>query len=392
MPTTDPLFIAMVSKVAGGDLPGAAAIAANSKYFANYLARRLAFQMQNPSLDASVVTDSDATAYLIAHFVGAQGVAPSISTIWSENATYLVNTATSGSEMPTHAASLSATQLADMDWSSMLMQTPGQTAQNADGSGAIAIPVKHVGGYITLSDRPGDNSFAMFGATLGTNLRMIEGIWEISTGLTLADVESTAAVAADAPRFVPEDNVNFFHGQGQAACLSCHGGGMSSLYHGYSTVADVFDFGSKGLTFNSNPTTATMKSLGSNQALRAVNASCNLVQNPTAVCNPDSAGIDANQGWDVGMVWGVSGVLSTMGWTGPTSGQGLNQLGAAIGQATAVYQFLTTRIINEICPMGEFTAAQVASIAALANPYASPAGTNDVRTIVTNVATNASCQ
>jgi len=67
-------------------------------------------------------------------------------------------------------------------------------------------------------------------------------------------------------------------------------------------------------------------------------------------------------------------------------------LGAAIGQATAVYQFLTTRIINEICPMGEFTAAQVASIAALANPYASPAGTNDVRTIVTNVATNASCQ
>src|SRR5665213_500492 len=125
MPTSDPIFAQMVTTIAGGDLQGAAALAANSKYAAGYLARRLAFQMQNPSLDASTVTDNDATAFLIAHFVGAGTMKPSISSIWSENATYLVDVGGTS----THVASLTAAQLAAVDWTTALVQVPGQTAQ-----------------------------------------------------------------------------------------------------------------------------------------------------------------------------------------------------------------------------------------------------------------------
>src|SRR5262249_45172277 len=67
MPVSDPLFGQMVAMVSSGDVAGAAALAANSKYFANYLARRLALQMQSPSLDASISIDNDSTAFLIAH-------------------------------------------------------------------------------------------------------------------------------------------------------------------------------------------------------------------------------------------------------------------------------------------------------------------------------------
>jgi hypothetical protein len=234
----------------------------------------------------------------------------------------------------------------------------------------------------------------MYGATAGTNLRMIEGIWEIMTGLQLADVESTDAPAQNVPRFVPELDPNFFHGQGQPACISCHGGGMSSLTHGYATVGDVFNFDpAKGFTYIDAVTTATRKSLGSDPKKRATNLACNLVKTPTAVCNPDSAGVDPNQGWDVSQTWAASGVLTKMGWTGPMTGQGLNALGAAIGQASIVYQFMTTRVINEICPLGVFSSADIAKIAAAANPFAQPApGTDDIRTIVAMVAANPACQ
>src|SRR5665213_1354765 len=104
MPVTDPLFTKMVTQVAAGDIYGAAQTAASSKYFANYFARRLALQMQTPSLDTTGIKDSDATAFLIAHFVGAQGVAPRLSTIWAESATYLV--VNPDNQELVHAASL----------------------------------------------------------------------------------------------------------------------------------------------------------------------------------------------------------------------------------------------------------------------------------------------
>lgn len=389
LPSSDPIFQQMVSKVAAGDLNGAAALASDSKYFANYLARRLALQMQNPSLDPSGVTDSDATAFLIAHFTGAGGTAPSLSSIWSEDATYLVNL----NGTPTHSSSLTLAQLATVDWMSMLVKQPGQNARQPGAkASSIAIPSKHVGGYATLSDGTNDNSFAMWGATAGTNLRYIEGIWEISTGLELMDFASTNATVQEAPRFIPEYDPNFFHGQGQPACFACHGGGLQSLNHGYATVADTFNFDpAVGFTYIDAPTNATRKSLGSDAGKRNQTATCNLVANPTAVCNPDSKGIDPNQAWDVSVTWSQQGNLKLMGWTGPTSGQGLNELGKSIGQASIVYENFTKRVINEVCPMGIFSSAEVARIAASANPYASPKGTDDIRTIVNKVAVHPTC-
>jgi len=399
MPTSSPLFALMLEKVQSGDRRGAAQIAASSKYFASYLARRLAFQMQNPSFDAVNGMDNDSTAFLIAHFVGTKSAPPSISKIWSDNLTYLV--IPDGSSSPIHAANLTATQKKNIDWAAALSPVTGQTANvvtavnNANVTTARGpIPEKHVGGYMTLSDRASDNSFAMYGATAGTNLRMVEGIWQIATGLTLVDVESASAGRAYmAPRFIPENDPNFFHGQGQTACLACHGGGMSSLQHGYSTVADVFNFDAAkgGLIYVPMPTTAIRKSLGSDPSLRATVLACDLVKTPKAVCNPDSAGADPNHGWDLN-VWRLTGVLKTMGWTGPLSGQGLNSLGAALGRATIVYKFLTERVIREVCPMGAFTATDLDSILAAVYPYEVPAGTDDVRTIVAMVASHASCQ
>ena len=388
LPTSDPLFAQMLVKIQAGDLEGAASIAAHSTYFAKYLARRLALQMQNPSLDASVSIDNDATSFLIAHFIGSGAIKPSISTIWSENATYLVNVGAT----PTHAASLTAAQIAAVDWSTALVQTPGQNARSP-ANAVVTIPAKHVGGYVTLSDRVADASFAMYGATDGTNLRMIESIWQIATGFSLVEVQSSQAGAYVVPKFVPEYNPNFFHGQGQAACISCHGGGMSSLNHGYATVADRFDFDpTRGFTYIDAPSIATMKSLGSDPAKRAAIAACDLVKTPTAVCNPDSAGVDPSEGWDVAATWSDTGVLSNMGWTGPTSGQGLNQLGLALGKAKVVYQNLVRRVVGEICPMGTFSQDDVIKIADAANPNAAPPGSDDIRTIVSLVASNGSCQ
>lgn len=392
LPTSDPIFAQMVSKIQAQDLAGAAALAANSSFFGKYLARRLALQMQNPALDASVSIDSDASSFIIAHFIGAGTIKPSISTIWSENATYLVNLTVAGVTTATHTASLTAAQLAAVDWTTALVKVPGQNAKNL-ATAAVAIPAKHVGGYVTLSDRIADTSLAMYGYSAGTNLRMIESIWQIATGFSLLDVQSSQAGAYVVPRFVPEYDPNFFHGQGQAACISCHGGGMSSLNHGYAAVADKFDFDPvNGFIYIETPTVATMKSLGSDPAKRTVNSTCNLVANPTAVCNPDSAGIDANQAWDVGATWGDSGVLATMGWTGPTTGQGLNELGLAIGKAKIVYENLVRRVVGEICPMGTFSPDDVHKIAAAADPFAGPPGTDDIRTIVSLVASNGSCQ
>ncbi len=382
MPSSDPLFTQMVNLVASGDIRGAALVAANSKYFANSTARRLALQMQNPGLDASGMKDNDATAFLIAHFVGA-GAPARISNIWSENATYMVISPSTGAQV--HAADLSGDELANVDWT-QLVRLGGQLDSNG-----IYLPVSVVGGYATLSDRPGDNSFAMYGATAGTNLRMIEGIWQISTGFAIIDVASPAASVDQVPKFVPQYDPNFFHGQNQTACIACHGGGMTSVGHGYATVANVFDFTGKGLVYIANPTVNTMKSLGSDPGQRNRNLTCNLTRTPTPVCNPSSVDVDAAQSWDVSRTWSETGVLSAMGWKGPTQGQGLQQLGYAITQSWIVYQFFTQRVIGELCPLGNFSAAEITAIAASANPWAEPAGTDDLRTIVAAVAASPGC-
>lgn len=381
LPVTDPLFTQMVTRIQGGDSYGAAVLAASSKYFANHLARRLALQMQTPSLDSTGITDSDATAFLIAHFIGA-GTPPRLSTIWSENATYLpINS----KGVAVHAADLTADDLATMDWSRMV-RTPGQK----DGLDQF-IPVQHVGGYTTLSDRATDNSFAIFAATAGTNLRFIEGIWEIATGLGLLDVASDNATPEQVPRFVPEFDPNFFHGQGQMACISCHGGGMSSLDHGYATVANIFDVTGDGFVFIPNPTTGTMKSLGSNPGARNQVKTCNLSRTPTPVCNPESLDVSPTQGWDVAKVWEASGALKAMGWQGQRNGNGLQELGYTIAKSWIVYQFFTQRVIAEMCPLGNFSSNEINQIAAAANPWADPAGSDDLRTIVAKVAVSPGC-
>lgn len=383
MPVTDPQFANMVAKVQAGDIFGAAEIAAKSKYGANYLARQLALQMQSPALDTTGILDSDASTFLIAHFVGSGATPPRISTIWSENATYLIQ---SPQGQLVHAADLSATQLADVDWTKTA-RVGGQ--QDANG---VYIPVQHVGGYTTLSDRANDTSFAIFGATAGTNLRMIEGIWEISTGLGLLDVASTLGSPADVPRFVPEYDPNFFQGQGQPACIACHAGGMASLNHGYSTVANIFNVTGDGFVFIPAPTTGTMKSLGSDPNARNRNLTCNLTRTPTPVCNPESRDADPQQAWDVSQTWSQTGVLTAMGWMGPKKGNGLQSLGYSIGQSWIVYQFLTERVIGELCPLGSFSAQEINRIAAAANPWADPAGTDDIRTIVAQVAASPGCR
>jgi hypothetical protein len=406
LPPSDPLFSQMVAQIQAGNPQGAALTAANSRYFANYFARRFAWQMQTPALDATASKDSDATAFLIAHFTGAAGTKPSISTIWSENQTYVVNVTNSGVTTPTHANLVANPE--NVDWYSQLTTAGPQTALDYGSINVRSptlvrddIPAKHVGGYTTASYSPGqgaDLSFAQYGLSVGTNLRFIEGIWEISTGFTLVDAEDTTyastqlAQAQTVPRFVPENNSNFYVGQGQAACIECHGGGMSSLKHGYSTVADVFDYPTAGIYFGLvvAPAATPGKSLGSNvsAAARAQVAACNLTATPTIACNPDSPSVDPNQGWDLSS-W-QSGFLSAMGWRGPVTGAGLNALGVALGQAKRVYQFMTARVIGELCPVDNFSEAELVQIVTAVDPLSS--GTDDLRTIVAMVAASPSCQ
>src|SRR5882672_7934117 len=142
MPTSAPEFTQMVTAIQGGDKLKAAVIAANSNYAATYLLRRLAFQMQNPGLDATRVTDSDATMFLMAHFVRATGAQNGISGLWSENATYLVTVTRNAVATQVHGADLTAAELAGLDWSSALVRVAGQNAKAvANGTATpVAIP------------------------------------------------------------------------------------------------------------------------------------------------------------------------------------------------------------------------------------------------------------
>ena len=314
----------------------------------------------------------------MANLIGS-GTTANISKLWSDNATYLINVG--GTQM--HAMSLSATQLNAVNWQTDLVRVANQNAVD-ENNNALTIPPQHVGGYLTLSDRPGDDSIAQYGLTAGTNLRAIEAIYEITMGLTLPELVIMDGVIPQlAPKFVPEQDPNFLVGQGQPACLTCHGGGASNLAHGYATMADKFDFNSNGLTYIATPAISTMKSLGSNPNNRTNTNTCNLAKFTT--CNPDSYGADPNQAWDL-TSWQQGGLLGQMGWQGAITGEGLNALGTAVGQAALVYQNFVSRVIQEICPLGSISSSSQQAIAKTAQTQ------DSFGYIVAMVASDPSCR
>jgi hypothetical protein len=242
-------------------------------------------------------------------------------------------------------------------------------------------------------------------------LRAIEFIYQIAFGVTLASMETTTGVTADmTPRFVPSNDPNFMVGQNQAACISCHGGGATSRLHGYAVFADKWD--SDGFTTFYNPTpkynpggtnqNGTLgKSFGSNTLQEHRNAVADCTDQANIACNPASPGVDSNTApWDLSL-WKSTGLLDKWGWKGAITGNGLNALGIAVGQATLTYQFMTQRVINQICPLGSFNQAQIDNIAsgAMAKEAAAQASATHVSAdqgpygyIVVQVATDPSCQ
>jgi len=81
------------------------------------------------------------------------------------------------------------------------------------------------------------------------------------------------------------------------------------------------------------------------------------------VCKPGQLRNRSQPAWDLSNHLGASG-SSTSWLERPTNGQGLAALGAALGQATIVYQNFTWRRIREICPTGTFSQADIDRIAA----------------------------
>jgi hypothetical protein len=368
LPASSPQFAQMVSLIQGGDYYNAALTAINTPYFAKFLVRQMAKEMQNPTLQSAGVPDSDASTFVVAHLlygsgssVTNTGVSKGISALWSDNLTCLVNVAGT----PTSAFKLSATQLEAVNWDTQLVCTAGQK----DTQKGATIPAQHVGGYMTLSSSAGDGSFAQNAFTAGTNLRGVEYMYEIAMGLSLLQMGILdGAVPSAVPAFVPEGDPNFLVGTGQPACIQCHASGASNLTHGYAAFADIFDFDpTNGFVYIASPATSTMKSLGSMSGTRSKVASCianHAFPSGFATCNPDSLGLGttSSQNWDL-TSWQTGGLLSTMGWTGPIKGTGLNALGMALGQASLVYQFMVQRVINDICPTGSVSSATIASIA-----------------------------
>jgi hypothetical protein len=395
MPSTAPEFATMVTQIQAGNYTGAAQTAVNSKYFGDYLPRRMAREMMDPQLSEAGVPDNDATTFIVANLIGS-GTTASISKLWSQNATYLINVSVSGVVTQMHAGDLSSDQLQAVNWQTDLVQVAGQTAvlQGVDAANntiftATTIPPQHVGGFMTLNEvSPAQNgaldrSFAQYGLKLGTNLRAIEAMYETSMGLTLPQMVVSGATSAMVPRFVPKTSPSFFTGQNQPACISCHGGGASNLLHGYAAFADIFDFDpNAGLIYIPTPTTDTMKSYGSNPDYRDTVKNCNLANGD--LCNPDGPAASSTQAWDL-TLWSNGGMLTTMGWKGSTKGSGLNALGTALGQATLVYQFLTQRVMKEVCPLGSFTPTQLSTIAANAQT------TDSFGSIVVAIASDPSC-
>jgi hypothetical protein len=393
MPASAPEFASMVSSIEAGNYTAAATTAVSSGYFAGYLPRRMARQMMNPQLSEGNVPDNDATTLIVANWIGS-GTTASIKSIWSQNATYLVNVA----GVNTHIGAMTAAQIAAINWKTDLVQVAGQTAlvTSTDASNntiftPTPIPAQHVGGFMTLNNvdpngnGASDLSFVQYGLKDGTNLRAIEALYETSLGLTLPQMVVTGATSAVVPRFIPKLNPSFSVGQNQPACISCHGGGASNLVHGYATFADVFDFDpDHGIIYIPSPTTDSMKSYGSNGDYRSTVKNCNLSDVPAPLCNPDGPAASATQAWNL-TLWQTGGMLANWGWQGPTSGSGLNQLGIALGQAQLVYQFLTRRVQREICPLGTFSNTTLNSIAQTAQTQ------DSFSSIVVAIASDPSC-
>jgi hypothetical protein len=391
MPVTAPQFAQMVTYIQSGDYFNAAMTAINTPYFAQYLGRQMAKEMQNPTLSSAGVRDSAATTFVLAHLLyGAgpgvtnTGLTKGISGLWSDNLTCLINVGGT----PTDAFTLKGTQLEAVNWETQIVCSAGQK----DTQNAAVIPPAQVGGYMTLSSAAGDGSFAQNAFTAGTNLRGVEYMYEISMGLTLLQMGILdGASPAQVPAFVPETDPNFLVGSGQPACIQCHGGGVSNLTHGYAAFADFFDYDpTKGFAYIAAPTTTTMKSLGSMAGARANIAKCIANKTPpnaATACNPDSVGlgINSSQAWDLSS-WQTGGLLATMGWTGPIKGTGLNSLGAALGQASLVYKFMVQRVVSDICPTGSVSAATQAKIAKQAQ------ATDSFAYIVASVASDPSCR
>ena len=93
-------------------------------------------------------------------------MAARLSTIWSENATYLV-VGPSGAAV--HASTLSHSQADASDWT-RLLRVGGQ--QDVNGN---YIDVQNVGGYTTLGGKSNEISYAVVAATAGTNLALSKG-------------------------------------------------------------------------------------------------------------------------------------------------------------------------------------------------------------------------
>jgi hypothetical protein len=408
LPTSSAQFASMVTSIEAGNYQAAAMTATNTPYFASTLARRLAKEMQNVTLSSSGVSDSDASTFVLAHLLYGTtatntGVDMGISGLWSDNVTCLVD---SGGKNIS-AFLLTPAELAAVDWQTSIVCTPGQTGSNATAVGKtgtqVAIPVANVGGYMTLSLENNDTSFAQNAFTAGTNLRGIEYLYELSTGASLAEmaVLDNATTPQEVAPFVPENDPNFLVGQGQAACISCHGGGAQALNHGYSTLVDLFNYDTVGgFEYIAAPTTATMKSLGSAPTSHANVASCLSTHSfPTVggvaftTCNPDSLGASTTHAWDLSS-WSTT-MLPAWGWKGSTSGVGLNSLGVALGQSNAVYLFMTQRVIGEICPLGTL-ATNTAGQAAIANEAQTgglaAADKDSLAYIVASVASDPSCR
>jgi hypothetical protein len=395
MPTSSAQFAQMVTDIESGNYAAAAQVAVSTPYFGAYLARRMAKEMQNVTLTETGVPDNDASTFIVAHLLNGNtnttntGVNGGINALFSDDVTCLVNV--NGTN--THAMKLTAAQLAAVNWQTQIVCTPGQQ----DTAGPTTIPDADTGGFTTLSSAVADGSYAMNAFTAGTNLRGVEYLYEIGLGATLLGMAiPTGASPILAPPFVPENDPNFLVGQGQPACISCHGGGAPNLVHGYATVADIFNFDpTKGFTYIANPTPATMKSLGSNAATRTQVESC--ITNHTyptgfTTCDPDSQGNSTSQAWDLSS-WKTGGLLASWGWTGATSGTGLKSLGAAIGSSAQMYQFMVQRVIGEICPTGTISAATQNQYAATAQALeATPNGTGAFASIVESVASDPACR
>jgi hypothetical protein len=191
IPFNDPVFVKMVSDVQAGNYAQAATDAVNSTYFPYYLPRRMAKEMMNPQMNESGIPDNDSVAFIVANMLGLAGTQPSIANIWTQNATYCVNTTTPNVNPTTSQAVANGACGANQvhmfyagdplafDWTAALVKVSMQTATDVTEKTQLVLAQKDVGGYMTLTDAQGNglspnyNDFSQFAFSAGTNLRAV---------------------------------------------------------------------------------------------------------------------------------------------------------------------------------------------------------------------------